>query len=126
MSFSKANAPDEELPRWEGDDEFSYKGDMYDVIEKKETNDKLLVKCISDKKEDALVSKYAGLLKDDWGATRKKTSLLLKVIDNLFVYNNESQRPLLPVTIELAVVNYSSPLSSPSSEVLTPPPQLFG
>ena len=61
---------------WEGDDEFSYNGEMYDVIEKKTENGKLIIRSIADKQETALLNKA----KDHWNQNEKSN----KVADELF------------------------------------------
>jgi hypothetical protein len=43
---------------WEEDHEFSFKGEMYDVIEKRAVNGKILLLCIPDKKESQLLYDY--------------------------------------------------------------------
>jgi hypothetical protein len=43
---------------WENETEFGYKGEMYDVIEKKTEGNKILLRCIADTKETALLQEY--------------------------------------------------------------------
>ena len=43
---------------WENESEFRYNGEMYDVIETTKTKDQLVVRCISDNKETALINEY--------------------------------------------------------------------
>jgi hypothetical protein len=44
--------------RWIHSREFKYNGDMYDIVEKKETDDKLIVYCINDTKEKKLEEEF--------------------------------------------------------------------
>lgn len=44
--------------QWEEEDEFQLDGEMFDVVEKKMVDGHLLLRCISDKKEDALIRVY--------------------------------------------------------------------
>ena len=44
--------------RWEDEAEFSWKGEMYDVVEKREVQGKLYVVCIADKLEKKLLAAY--------------------------------------------------------------------
>jgi hypothetical protein len=44
--------------RWIHSREFKYNGDMYDIVEKKETNDQLIVYCINDTKEKKLEEEF--------------------------------------------------------------------
>ncbi len=43
---------------WEEDHEFRFKGEMYDVIEKRAVNGKIRLLCIPDKKETRLLYEY--------------------------------------------------------------------
>lgn len=43
---------------WENENEFRYKGKMYDVIETTKTKDQLVVRCVADSKETALIDEY--------------------------------------------------------------------
>jgi len=51
---------DEELEQleWEGDDEFCFGGEMYDVVQKIKNGNKTVVLCIPDKKETVLLNEY--------------------------------------------------------------------
>jgi len=117
----------DKLVEWEEDGkEFRYQGEMYDVIEKRTENGKVVIKCISDKKETELVKNYKNITKDDFsGTSKKRTTLLLKLIVSLYA-------PLTtPVTADASInsgkinwVTYKCPLIFNTTEVLTPPPQL--
>jgi len=106
--------------KWEGNDEISVDGQMYDVTEKKISNNKLVIRCISDKKETALIKKYEKM--NDENNSKNRSALLLKLINVAYV----------PVkSIEL-FINYklipspylrSEIISSEFRDVLTPPPQ---
>ncbi len=71
---------------WEGDDEFRYKGDMYDIIEKKIEGDVLTVRCISDEKETSLLKDYEAASRNDFGhpSSRNKFAHWLKLASALF------------------------------------------
>ena len=43
---------------WEEENEFRFKGEMYDVVERKEVNGKFLLLCIPDKKETQLLHEF--------------------------------------------------------------------
>jgi len=43
---------------WEEENEFRFKGEMYDVVEKRVVNGKILLLCIPDKKETQLLYEY--------------------------------------------------------------------
>jgi hypothetical protein len=61
---------------WKGDDEFSFNGEMYDVIKKRTVDGKLVIRAIADRRETALLNKA----KDHWDQNEKSN----KVADELF------------------------------------------
>jgi len=108
---------------WEGENEFRLNGEMYDVIEKKVQGDKLIICCISDKKETGLLKNYEKMNKE--GNSKSKSALLLKLIgssylseinNNVFIKNI----PALP-----HILFQSEIVSSWHYDVPTPPPQAF-
>ena len=48
LMFTKAEVKELE---WEEESEFCFKGDMYDVVEKTEKDNHVIIRCIPDKKE---------------------------------------------------------------------------
>ena len=76
---------------WEGDGEFSFNGEMYDVIEKTTTNNKIVIRCISDKKETALLKQIA----DNWRENRKSNNIVnefFQLLQTLFHYSEPDKR----------------------------------
>ncbi|MGZ3940460.1 MAG: hypothetical protein ACXVBK_16935 [Flavisolibacter sp.] len=55
LSFSPKEARQLE---WEEEMEFNYNGEMFDVVEKKVQGDRLILRCIPDTKETALLLEY--------------------------------------------------------------------
>jgi len=111
---------------WEDDKEFHFKGEMYDVIEKKEVNGNVHIRCIRDKKETELVKNYQKITKDDFsGSSKKRTSLLLKLIATFYtpVSNPGMETFAGPGKLNWAIA--ASPLFFSNTEVLTPPPQFI-
>ena len=108
---------------WEGDDEFSLNGEMYDVIEMKIENNKLIVRCLNDKKETALLNK----LKDNWRENERSNKIvneLFQLLQALF-YHSKSEGLAF---IETTRNNFDSPseqLSYQIKKVPTPPPQAY-
>ena len=106
--------------KWEGNDEFSVDGQMYDVIEKKISNNKLVIRCTSDKKETALIKKYEKM--NDENNSKNKSALLLKLINACYL-------PAKSVELFISYKPIPSPylqseiISSGVRDVLTPPPQ---
>jgi hypothetical protein len=106
---------------WEGDDEFELNGNMYDVVEKKIQDDKLIIRCISDKKETALVKSYEKINHKD--NSNSRSVLLLKLINSSYLpeKNNviciDNNLALLYISFQQEII------SSYRHDVLTPPPQ---
>jgi len=118
--------PGTEGPDWEDDNEFSLRGKMYDVIEKREENGELFVRCITDEKETELIKKYQEVLEKQTGNQTKKRSVsLLKLITTPFT---------LPATFIASsfnlIVHHEYPIflcSIPVAcrDVITPPPRFL-
>jgi len=109
---------------WDGDHEFRLDGKMYDVIEKKMENGKLIIRCISDERETALINKYEKLNQQSGNGSKNKTALLIKLMSSSYLAANS---PDLPA--EKKISFQQLPLktnfhTTELSEVLTPPPQV--
>lgn len=106
---------------WEGRSEFTFKGEMYDVVRKEKVGESIVVWCMDDKSETALVNNY---LKFHRPLSEKNTSAaLLKFLTLQF------QSPALievnqSVTLHLfSFPPYVSGLSSAERFILVPPPK---
>jgi hypothetical protein len=123
-SFVFTNAQWKKYVEGADEDEFLYKGKMYDVIELKKDRNHVKITCITDEKETALIKKFNDLTRNDMGNRGSKTILqLFKLFSNPFI---ESGRLLLmPLATNNRVFQASYPqyISSTSLDVLTPPPQ---
>ncbi|MES1218590.1 MAG: hypothetical protein ABUT20_24010 [Bacteroidota bacterium] len=124
--FSLTEQKGEAIPEWEGDDEFRMNGEMYDVLERKIENGKIIVRCISDKEETRLIKEYRDISGNDFGGSSKKgTVLLLKLINTLYVtgfnygYDDNLYHSRMAYRID-----HTNSLAFTVSEVLTPPPQV--
>ena len=108
--------------KWESDNEFSFNGEMYDIIGKKTENGKVVIRCIGDKKETALVDK----LKDNWRENERCNKIvneLFQLLQTLF-HNEESEENTIK---ESTTNNFRFPLERLLCQVKkipTPPPQL--
>ena len=116
---------------WEGDDEFSYKGEMYDVIEKKiedaRPNDpvgqaKLIIRSIADKQETALLDK----VKDHWNQNEKSNKVadeLFQLLQSLFHSSKAEELVLIKPSVN-RIPFISLPLPSQVKKIPTPPPRV--
>jgi len=116
------NSQEQEKLEWEDDHEVSVNGEMYDVIEQYSRDGKLVLRCIDDKKETALIDEYLKLNKNN--SDNKPLSSLVQLIAAQF---------LVPVTnlpepsvnwFSNQFFNYSSDIVSTSASINTPPPKV--
>lgn len=106
---------------WEGDDEFTFNGEMYDVIEKKTENGQLTIRAIADVQETALLNKS----KEHWNQDEKSN----RVADELFqllqsLYHSSKAEQLLlikPSVDKVSFVSLLLPLQV--KKIPTPPPR---
>ena len=109
---------------WEDDQEFRLDGKMYDVIEKKIENGKLIIRCISDEKETALVKKFEQINNEKGANAKGKAALLIKLISNTYLVAFVFELPVEnSALIQLPYFN-SNIITPLRSDVLTPPPQI--
>jgi hypothetical protein len=106
---------------WEGDDEFSYKGEMYDVIEKKITDGKLIIRSIADKQETALLNKA----NDHWDQNEKSNKVadeLFQLLQSLF-HSSKTEEfvSIKPSLYRISFISLSLPLQV--KKIPTPPPR---
>ena len=81
--FSPENKNGMAKIEWEGDNEFCLNGEMYDVIERRTAGDKLLIRCLADKKETDLLNKMS----DSWKENDKSNKIvhdLFNILQGLF------------------------------------------
>ena len=106
---------------WEGSDEFRLNGEMYDVIEKKIQDEKLVIRCISDKKETTLLTKYEKINHED--NSKGRSALLVKLISSFYLPGTNN---VICIDNNLALLHISFQqriFSTHRHDVLTPPPQ---
>ena len=104
-----------------GDDEFSYDGKMYDVIEKKAEGDKLIIHCINDKKETELLNK----LTDSWKENERSNKIandLFQFMQTLF-HENDSRKISQQSSITYSSLFLLDKLPLQTKKIPTPPPQ---
>lgn len=73
--------------KWEGDDEFRFNGEMYDVITSEAMNDSINFLCFLDQKEDGFSQQFGQLLDqstDDDTWDNENHTRLLKFLESLY------------------------------------------
>ena len=105
---------------WEEEHEFRWNGEMYDVIEKRTEQDKILIRCIADKKEKLLLEEYQKNIEKNqgWG----KASLVKLLTANYLI--PAISLPAIPQrNLSKNYFSFSSCLCSIPHAILTPPPK---
>ena len=106
---------------WEGNDEFSFDGQMYDVVEKKIEDGKIMIRCIADKKETALVNK----LNDNSNGNEKDNKIvneLFQFLQTLF-HNSKSEDLAFGELVKCKCHFPIERLQFQIKKIPTPPPQ---
>ena len=106
----------------EGSHRSQLNDEMYDVIEKKNKDGKLIIRCISDKKETALIQQYEKINKET--NSKNKSALLLKIVGHAYISPaitsifTDTKPMITRFLFNTAII------SSYCQDVLTPPPQI--
>jgi hypothetical protein len=108
---------------WEGDDECSIAGEMHDVISKQVIDGRLIIRCVDDKGETALIKRYNDLSNSS-DPSKSRSATLLKLLENFYDrhYSFESE-----FTTSISNTNFDLRVSQTirgRNDVLTPPPQI--
>ncbi|HEU4902335.1 MAG TPA: hypothetical protein VFT06_06060 [Flavisolibacter sp.] len=104
---------------WENNHEFFYRGEMFDVLEQKERSGRVIISCISDQKEKALVDAY---LQTGKSSSQQSTAILkLLTADYLPAILPAMKKPVQQLTITRPF--YRVFFRSWEKPTLTPPPQ---
>ena len=106
---------------WEGDDEFRFNGEMYDVIDKQIENGKLIIRSIADKRETALLNK----VKDHWNQNEKSNKVadeLFQMLQSLFHSSKTDELVLIKPSVN-RISFISLQLPSQVRTIPTPPPR---
>jgi hypothetical protein len=104
---------------WENENEFRYNGEMYDVIEKKIKGSQIVIRCIPDKKETALLNEYQ---KNNKSNSSNLTLLQLITAPYVLPVDHSMKQP--EKIIKKRFINLSSSLQNTASAVLLPPPDV--
>jgi len=108
--------------RWIHSGEFKYNGDMYDVVEKNETEKQLIIYCINDTKEKKLEEEFEKKVKDNLADKKQKSdnNPFQKLISEAVCYS-------LIISLNENKSNFGADFSvnykSISKEIPSPPPK---
>lgn len=107
---------------WEETNEFRYQGKMYDVINLEKKEGRILIRCVSDTKETALL--------DNYFKTHRQTSenssshAILKLIASPYLPSSVALLHVTGKKTEKDFAGFSSNLPSAERRIPTPPPQV--
>jgi len=104
---------------WENENEFSYNGEMYDVIEKKYKPHQLIIHCIPDEKETALLNEYQKNNKHN-----SSNSTIIHLITTPFILPGGHFLKQPETIIGEIFIDHFSSLQNPASSVLPQPPDI--
>jgi hypothetical protein len=104
---------------WEGDDEFFFEGEMYDVIQKKENGNSTTILCVADKKETALLNEYQKTHKRN-----SSNSAIAQLISIQFVLPDDCPLQQPQKIIETFFIEHHYFLQNLASAVVLPPPDV--
>ena len=102
--------------------EFSFKGEMYDVVKTALVKGKKLIYCVNDKKEKLLIEKYNTLTKNNSRNSKKQKNTTPQFV-TLFVYESKEINTCVYVSTTTRVDFYHSSLAKGVSQKSFPPPK---
>jgi hypothetical protein len=106
---------------WENDREFCFNGKMYDLVERQNMGDKIIIVCVNDRKETDLFSKLDDNVREN-ERSNKVINDLLQFMQTWFHENGSGPLFLEMATEPKAGFNMGE-LSFRAKDILTPPPQ---
>lgn len=112
--------------KWENTEEFEYKNQMYDVVQKEHKNDTTYFWCWSDKKETKINKKLDEILAHTFGNHPKQNENLKRLVnfyESLFYVQNTSIT-LFQFQNEEKLFVYTSNCQSLTSSPPLPPPKV--
>lgn len=111
--------------RWENENEFSYNSAMYDVLQKKVSDNQLTIYCILDENETTLIDNYEKANQENNTASKQKWVSILKLIPTAFIPVAFTEYSCTAIFDPQACSNYLLRLISHPNNVITPPPKII-
>ncbi|HEY9364372.1 MAG TPA: hypothetical protein VIQ00_13985 [Chitinophagaceae bacterium] len=111
---------------WEDENEFSFSGRMYDLVEKKLHGDQLVLVCISDEKETTLLDDFAKNIynKEGGNSSKKHQSQVIRLVLSPFILQQAVISFTAPCHVVKNYSHYSQVLPQVYFNIITPPPRL--
>ena len=118
------NLKDQDQISWENETEFIYKHNLYDLIDKKETKDGIIITCLADKNEESLVKTFNNL-NDQSNPSHTTSGSLFKLINQSFLTTENISFNRIENTKSLLTSQHIIHLPSRLRYVLIPPPKMI-
>lgn len=110
---------------WMNDHEFSFKGEMYDIVRSSTDTDSLRVECINDKTETSLVKKFESIFKKEAGNPVKGNAALIQLAHSVYLEPCQDISFICPSTISEVPSGWISHFfDSYTGDIKVPPPQV--
>jgi hypothetical protein len=106
---------------WLGKKEFEYKGEMYDVINKAESNKEFIFYCLNDEKEELLIKSYDRHFDDNKEKAANSNS---RYFFSLVAPSTPMENPIKRINVSYKINNQiTSQYKSIWLEIINPPPK---
>lgn len=111
--------------RWKEDHEFSYKGNMYDVVNTQTDGDFVILKCINDTQEKTLFAGLENQVKSTMNTeqTKSKTLNILQKFNLLYYTQKTLHLEKTQNEFQFAFKFHPAYYYNLNQDVITPPPQ---
>jgi hypothetical protein len=109
---------------WKSENEFEFKGKMYDVVKTENAADEIIVFCIWDEKEDDLISNFEKHYRSNSSKDKINIPHRFSNTPNLIAVKNELLKSERIRSGEFLSETYFNYYHSISKKTLTPPPRL--
>jgi Rps23 Pro-64 3,4-dihydroxylase Tpa1-like proline 4-hydroxylase len=125
LVFNKADILEEKIDfRWIHSREFKYNGDMYDIVKKEETDEKLIVHCINDTKEKKLEEEFEKRVHQN-SSEDKRLPVNKNIINSLFFEPIQNEQISNTLVYEISLdYKRTDFYQSPFLDIPSPPPRL--
>lgn len=111
--------------RWKGDDEFKFKGKMFDVVKIERTQNQIIIFCIRDEKEEMLISSFEKIFKRNFSSDNINSNLRISLLNvqllGLPIYEYALERNF---SFNILSCGYTNNYISKFLEANTPPPKV--
>ena len=116
------NFKDQDKITWDNESEFTYRHNLYDLVEKKETKDGVILICLADKNEESLIRSFNDF-NDQSNPSQSSSVSLFKLINQTFLASENISLNTNEDSKALLTSYHRTDLASQLILILTPPPK---